>query len=307
MVPEVVMDSTATPAPPRSWPWSAGLSVVALWALSLAWYGRANAEMAAMAAGGAAYAAVLAALTAWLVRRPAGEDRLRARGTTAPLWAWHAVVIVLLAWAFLYGFAFGGLYGGVRVPGLTPWIADLARWWPAPGIDGTTLLNFVSLAAVPAAVLLALGAGPREMGLCAPVPGTRAATAACLLLPLVFVVWGFAAGKLTVTLLLVMLVHNVLSNGFTEELMCRGLLLPPLRSSVGTAWAVVIQGLLFGLIHLGGAVPEEGGDWLLAAAAAIALNVPMGIALGVIAVRTGSLALPTAIHVAGHVMKDILR
>jgi hypothetical protein len=30
-------------------------------------------------------------------------------------------------------------------------------------------------------------------------------------------------------------------------------------------------------------------------------------ALGVIAVRTGSLTPPTAIHVAGHVMKDILR
>jgi membrane protease YdiL (CAAX protease family) len=263
--------------------------------------------MAAMAAGGAAYAAVLAALTLWLVRRPAASDRLRASGSRPPLWEWYAVAVVLLAWAFLYGFAFGGLYGGVRVPGLTPLIADLSRWWPAPGIDGTTLLNFVSLAAVPAAVLLALGTRPRELGLCAPVPGTRAATAVCLLLPMAFVAWGFASGKLTVGLLLVMLVHNTLSNGFTEELMCRGLLLPPLRSAAGTAWAVVIQGLLFGLIHLGGAVPEEGGDLLMAVAASIALNVPMGVALGVIAVRTGSLALPTAIHVAGHVMKDVLR
>jgi hypothetical protein len=30
------------------------------------------------------------------------------------------------------------------------------------------------------------------------------------------------------------------------------------------------------------------------------------LALGDIAVQTGSLALPTAIHVGGHVMKDVL-
>jgi hypothetical protein len=84
-----------------------------------------------------------------------------------PLWPWYTVAGFTLAWAFLYGFAFGGIYGGVRVPGLTPIIADLSRWWPAPGIDGTTLLNFAFLAALPGAVLLALGVRPRELGLCA--------------------------------------------------------------------------------------------------------------------------------------------
>ncbi len=295
----------ATPTRPRRWP--AALAGCALWSLSLAWYARANPQMAALAAGGAAYAALLAALTAWLVRRPAPEDRLRATGATAPLWAWYAVAGATLAWAFLYGFAFGGTYGGVRVPGLTPAIADLARWWPAPGIDGTTLLNFASLAAAPAALLLALGARPRELGLCAPAPGTRAASAACLLLPLALVGWALARGKLTAGPLLVAAAHSLLSNGFTEELMCRGLLLAPLRTALGAAWAVVIQGLLFGLVHVGGAIPEEGGDPLTAAAASVALNTPMGVALGVIAVRTGSLALPTGIHVAAHLTQEALR
>jgi membrane protease YdiL (CAAX protease family) len=32
----------------------------------------------------------------------------------------------------------------------------------------------------------------------------------------------------------------------------------------------------------------------------------MGVALGVVAVRTGSLALPVAVHVSLHLMKDVL-
>lgn len=301
------MHPAEAPRRNRTWHWAAGLTAAVLWAAALAWFARARPGMAGMAAGGAGYAAVLAGLTLWLGPRSSPEDRLRASGRTAPLWVWDSVAVAVLVWAFLYGFAFGGVNGGVRIPVLTPWIAALSQWRLVRGVDGTTLLNFVSFAVLPAAVLLAWGARPREMGLCAPVPGTRAATIACLVLPLGFVVWGFAQGKLTVSLLLVLLLHDFLSNGISEEFMCRALFLAPLRAMMPTAWAVVVQALLFGLIHLGGAIPEEGGDPIMAAAAAVALNFPMGLALGVIAVRTGSLALPTAIHVAGHLIIDVLR
>jgi membrane protease YdiL (CAAX protease family) len=301
------MDSVTTPAQDRTWPLGATITIVAVWTLALGWYAQANPQMAAMAAGGGLYAAILAGLTTRFVRQPSPNDRLRASGTTASLWAWYVVAGLTLAWGLLYGFAFGGLYGGPSISYLTPLIGDLSRWQPIRGVDGTTLLNFTSLAAVPTVILFALRVRPRELGLSVPVPGTRAATVACLVLPMLFVIWGFAQGRLTISLLSVMLVHNFLSNGFTEELMCRGLFLAPLRATVPTAWAVVAQGLLFGLIHLGGAIPEEGGDPVQALAACVALNVPMGAALGVIAVRTGSLALPTAIHIAGHIMKEVLR
>ncbi len=287
--------------------WLAGMTALLVWVLALAWFTRAHPEMAPVAAGGAGYAAVLAGLTVWLVRPPQDGSRLRAAGKPTPLWVWFVAATGVLVWSFLYGFAFGGLYGGVQIPYLTSWIAMLARWRAAPGIDGTTLLNFVSFALLPGAVLLIAGVKPRELGLCAPVPGTRLASAACLALPAVFIAWGFVQGKLTVWLLAVMVVHNLLSNGISEEFQCRGLLLAPLRAVVPTPWAVVVQGLLFGLFHLGGAYAEEGGDVLTAAAGAVSLNAPMGVALGVIAVRTGSLALPTAIHVAGHVMIELLR
>jgi membrane protease YdiL (CAAX protease family) len=88
--------------------------------------------------------------------------------------------------------------------------------------------------------------------------------------------------------------------------MWRGVLLATFRSAVSTGWAIVAQGLLFALIHVGGSIPEEGGNVVHAAAAAVALNAPMGFALGVVAARTGSLALPTAIHVSLHLMSDAL-
>ncbi len=301
------MNEVETTSKERSAFWPAGIAAAVVWIPCVVWFSTAHPAMGGMAAGGAAYAALLAGLTVWLVRRPGPEDRLRAIPGTAPLWAWYGVAGITLAWAFVYGFAYGGLYGGVYVPYLTPLIGRLHAWQAARGVDGTTLLNFFSLAVLPAATLLAVGVRPKQMGVCLPVAGTRAATGACLALPAVFVIWGFAAGKLTAAALLVMLVHNFLSNGFSEEFSCRGLLLAPLRAVLPTQWAVVAQGLLFGLIHVGGAIGEEKGDAALAVAGSVALNFPMGVALGVIAVRTGSLALPTAIHIAGHVMKDLLQ
>ena len=76
--------------------------------------------------------------------------------------------------------------------------------------------------------------------------------------------------------------------------------------STPPGWTNVEPGVLFGLLHLGGAIPEAGGDPVQAVSAAVALNFPRGMALGLAAVRTGSLMLPTAIHVSLHIMKDLL-
>lgn len=291
----------------RSGLWAIALAGTAVWAASLWWFSRFNPSMGAAAAGGAVYAALLTLLTVWLAPRTPPEDRLRVLSGRPGLSVWWIVAGAELCWVMTYGIAFGGVGGGVRVPLLTPRIADLSRWQFVRGVNGTTLLNFVSLGLLPACVMLTFGARPRELGLVRPVRGTRAVSVAWLALPTAFVVWGFSRGKLTGGIFGVMLLHNLLSNGFPEEAQCRGLFLAPLRTVLPTAWAVLIQGLLFGLIHFGGAIPEEGGDYVRAAAASVALNFPMGVALGVVSVRTGSLALPIVIHVSLHVMKDLVR
>lgn len=286
--------------------WWAALAAAGVWGVCLWRFGLAHPAEAGMATGGAAYSVALAACAWLLVRRPAGRERLDAGQSRAEVWVWWAVAVATLAWAVVYGVAFGGAAGGWKVPGLTDWIAGLMRWWPAPGIDGTSLLNLTSLGLVPAAALLLAGARPGALGLAPPLRGTLVASLVCLALPAAMVGRGLAVGKVAAGAVVVMGVHSAVSNGFCEELMCRGLLLPTLRASLPTAWAVVGQGLVFGLVHAGGAVAEEGGDVALAAAAAVALNFSMGVALGVLAVRTGSLALPVAVHISLHLMKGVL-
>src|SRR5205823_6005551 len=107
--------------PARRW-WPAALAATAVWCACLLRYGLAHPAMAGMAAGGAAYAAILASCVWFLIRRPPGFDRLRVTGVGISLRAWQIVALVTLTWAFLYGFAYGGVEGGVRIPFLTPWI-----------------------------------------------------------------------------------------------------------------------------------------------------------------------------------------
>jgi membrane protease YdiL (CAAX protease family) len=68
-----------------------------------------------------------------------------------------------------------------------------------------------------------------------------------------------------------------------------------LRAFTRTEWALVLQALVFALMHLGGSMHDE-PNLLGIFANIIALNAPMGYVMGRIAVRTRSLALPTAIH-----------
>jgi membrane protease YdiL (CAAX protease family) len=70
----------------------------------------------------------------------------------------------------------------------------------------------------------------------------------------------------------------------TEELLFRGLLLPALRAQLGTAGAIAVTGLLFGIFHV---LP------LVVVYAAIA-----GVVLGAIFVRTRSVLAPIAFHAA---------
>lgn len=289
----------------RSGFWGSVAVGVAVWAASLLWFARYNTSMAAAAAGGAFYALVLAILAVWL-GRDVPDDRLQVTSGRRTLIAWWLVACVELGWSILYGIAFGGLNGGIRVPVLTECVANLLRWQLTRGVNGPTLLNFFSIGLAPLCAVLALGGRPRELGLVRPLPRTRALSFACLLLPACFGVWGLARGRVTAGTIGIIALHSFLSNGFPEEAQCRGLFLPPLRRTLSTSWAVLIQGLIFGLIHFGGAIGEEGGDYLRAAAAAVALNFPMGAALGIVALRTGSLALPIAIHVSLHLMKDLV-
>jgi membrane protease YdiL (CAAX protease family) len=148
----------------------------------------------------------------------------------------------------------------------------------------------------PGLVLLALGARPRELGLCLPARRTIIASLVCLI-PVVSVVsWGAATGRLAPAAIFWLLVHNFFSNGFTEEFLCRGMILSHMRAFIQTGWAQLGQAVAFALLHFHPArAAEQISPWR-SLAEDLVLNLPVALAFGFLALRSRSLALPTLLH-----------
>lgn len=62
--------------------------------------------------------------------------------------------------------------------------------------------------------------------------------------------------------------------------------------------ALVFQAAFFALIHAGGTVAEEHWNPVLIFANVLALNMPIALTLGFMAMRSRSLLLPSAVHVS---------
>ena len=281
------------------------MTAIAIWIGALMILLLSEPTMALLALASGAYAALLAGLTAWLIPKtdvPEPDTVLRASGTRRALALRIAVVVAAVVWTA----AFGVERGGFKVPLLTPLLKSLQTVRLAPHLDGFVLHNFFSLALIPGILLIALGTRPRELGLCAPVRGTLKATLACLAYPLIMVIWAFTSKGLTIAGLFFWLLHNLLSNGFSEEFFARGMILSHLRARLKTDWALVLQALIFALLHAGGTIPEEHGNPARIIANVVGLNFPMGLALGFMAIRSRSLLLPTLVHISLDTMKDLL-
>lgn len=80
-----------------------------------------------------------------------------------------------------------------------------------------------------------------------------------------------------------------------EEFVCRGILIPKLEKSFSPLVAIVISAVLFGIMHL------MAGGWMLAVGATL-----MGMVLGLIYVRTGSLWVVIVAHAFANLPDFIL-
>lgn len=83
-----------------------------------------------------------------------------------------------------------------------------------------------------------------------------------------------------------------IANASMEETVYRGVLLRWVMRSHGTAVAMAVQAAAFGLAH------GVGGDFAGSPLPVVAATAVGGLAFGVVALRTGSLILPIAIHAA---------
>jgi membrane protease YdiL (CAAX protease family) len=251
---------------------------------------------------------VLLGATVWLipVRSAPGDDDVIRSARTRRFGLRLIVVTTSIAIVFAFYTGFGLVATGHQLPVMLRIMRFFSYLYRVHHFEAYTAFNFVALALVPGVLLLALGAKPRELGLTSPTRNTNQAMAASLVLPVVFVAVAFARGKLSPVGLLGLLIHNLFSNGFSEEFFARGMILSHLRALVRGDWALFGQAMIFALMHFGGTIGEEHGNVPLIVANVVAENFPIAIVLGVMALRTRSLVLPTVVHIPLDTMKDLV-
>jgi membrane protease YdiL (CAAX protease family) len=253
---------------------------------------------AATAVGAFAYGLIL-----WLIARafikydPVSENV--AFRTTARGWRLALRVVVLLG-ALLY------VVTGRHWFWNTPLNVGLQHISVAIGLGNgdTALPNVLFEAIVPGVLMFVLGAARIEFGLVAWRAGAWKALAGALVLPVIFCVLWFRHGHGTAGLLAVILAHNFLSNGLSEEFLTRGLLLSHLRAFLSKDWAVVTQAVLFGLLHVNPWAYVQ--SWPVEIAGDVAMNAPIGFFLALIALRARSILLPGLIHTTLDSMQNFI-
>jgi membrane protease YdiL (CAAX protease family) len=269
------------------------------WTAALLALGLSDEQLPWMAISVLGYAAFLIVVGAWLLPDAVPidcEEVLRAVGTRTSIAARWCVVITTGLLVYALGFALTA-YDLGKSGSFLIWLAEALRGFRLwPGMGGVELFKLGLYVLVPGALLLILGARPRELGLRIPARGTILATLVCLVPSASFVGWGVASHRLSGLGLFLLLVHNLLSNGLSEEFLCRGMMLSHLRAFFKTDWALLIQALLFALMHFQINGSEEETDPLRSLAEDIALNLPLGLAFGYLALRSRSLVLPTLLH-----------
>jgi len=88
---------------------------------------------------------------------------------------------------------------------------------------------------------------------------------------------------------------DLVRNGYSEEFLCRGVILGVLSARLGTSAANVVQALAFGALHAGTGIYDY-HNVLVAMSHTMLTNAVFGLAMGFLTVRTGNIAIPGAFH-----------
>lgn len=222
-------------------------------------------------------------------------------GSRRPLVAQTASI---LGFILITGYAALGFHhiisaSAAEVPFWTPLVRGIVEEGYALGDNWGALLfgNPVQYFVLPSLVLLLLGARFRTLGF---ERGYRSWYVAALWCGIEVGYWlvQLITGGLSWKRLLGRVMSEALQNGFFEEFLFRGALQSRLAGLFSPGWGLVLQALAFGTWHMGLNMSTTGGDLLAALALGIVYHSVLGLALGVIFLRTHNLLAGSLFHIA---------
>lgn len=214
-----------------------------------------------------------------------GDDASFARD--ARVWGQLGLLSVVVLFTLYGGMVFNGV--APRIPGLFDGVQSVYRL-------STLLLNPTLYVILPALLLFVLGARLRTLGI-ARGRRARAASALWSVGPVIGIGIALVVGHLSMLRLLSILIGNTLRSGPMEEFLWRGAVLTRLRLVVGAPWGIVISSLAFGIWHIGTNVRSFGGQLAPAMAYCVVSQATIGLAFGLLFVRTHNLLAPSVAHV----------
>jgi len=222
------------------------------------------------------------------------------------VWAQLLVVLFFVLLTGYRGFVFNMMPGrSMNIPvwsWFTDGFANIGGRYLHNLVDhssGIAAANFAGYFLIPFILLLLLGARLPDLGL---GKGHRVWRVVALWasIPVIFFIINILNGSATPIQLARMFFGNLLRNGFSEEFLFRGALQTRLKQWMSSDWALVIQALAFAVWHLGTDTQFMGGDILQGLALGIASHSMLGLALGIVFLRTRNLIAPSIIHVANN-------
>jgi hypothetical protein len=279
---------------PAVWTFAACWAAAAVW-LSARGHGGMVAEWALRLAG------VL--LFCWITVRLT-EPMAAPEPSTIPrwrLWLQVAMLAAVVGTATMWeGLHFHGVVSGPPViPGWTHvanWCGKTAERLGAPYRWGANpaeycLLPLMFLVPLTGLRYLGLGRGHRTVRVTLLWCAVPIAKAASFLLP----------GRKTFGDYLWRLASNTMQNGPFEEFLSRGAIQTRLQLLLGPAWGVTLASLAFGAWHLGLGFTQTGKQSLVdGLASTIVIQATLGLALGMIYLRTRNLVACSVFHVVSN-------
>jgi len=247
----------------------------------------------------------------WPAATSASSAASSVGSTKARGWLWVQVGVLAVLALLIYHWTLLG--HGL----LQPAQQDIPLWtpfltWTTRSVDflvgshmpSTFPLNDVApviMFLVPGAVLLLLGARPRELGFARGYRSWRVAALWCLA-PAVIIAINLLSGNILLGDLPWRTLQTTFNSGPFEEFFFRGALMTRLARLLGDGWGIVLSGIAFGLLHVGNETSGDArGNVLAGVALALLLQGIGGVGFAIVFRRTRNLLAPSIIHVLSNV------